>query len=575
MRSKLLPALAAPAVLTSLIISLYHLAYVQKIYPFVTAGKAELSNLSLKQAEAKIRLSLPENPGEITLAFGSQSWPVNLADLKINYDPRATAQSAYVRGRSENFFRDLILKFNQWRRPVRQPLVFSFDEAGLERIIDTAVAGIGEAPIFPALVLNRNNQVELIPGRNGRIVNQDELKSQLLTRVADQDFSPLEIPISLVNVDADITRLQSAQATAERIKDNQLDLIYQDFSRKISGQELLDLIGFSAAWDEKKIASLSADIARRLDRPAQNAAFRFDGSKVVEFKPALPGLTLNREASSQEIFSGLAKLVQTGNSQKVELAVDLSEPDNSLAEVNDWGIKELLGKGESRFAGSIPGRKHNIALAAGRINGLLVAPGEVFSFNRMVGDISRQTGYQTAYIIQNGRTVLGDGGGVCQVSTTLFRAALNAGLEIVERKAHAYRVGYYEQGSPAGLDATVFSPSVDLKFKNDTQNHILIQATVDLNNNYLRFDLYGTGDGRKASLANTRLWGQSPPPADLYLDDPSLPAGQIKQIDWKASGGQAAFDWLVERNGEIIHQKTFYSSYQPWQAVYLRGTAGI
>ena len=157
----------------------------------------------------------------------------------------------------------------------------------------------------------------------------------------------------------------------------------------------------------------------------------------------------------------------------------------------------------------------------------------------------------------------------------MFRAALNAGLEIIERHPHSYRVGYYEQNSPVGVDATVYSPSTDFKFKNDTPTHILIQTQVDLTKNYLKVEIYGSSDGRKAVLSNFRLWGQTPPPPDLYVDDPTLPAGQTKQIDWKAWGAKAAFDWTVERSGEIIHQKTFYSSYQPWQAVYLRGTAGI
>jgi vancomycin resistance protein YoaR len=190
-----------------------------------------------------------------------------------------------------------------------------------------------------------------------------------------------------------------------------------------------------------------------------------------------------------------------------------------------------------------------------------------------VGDISAATGYQSAYIIKDGRTVLGDGGGVCQVSTTLFRAALAAGLPIIERHAHAYRVHYYEEGGfKPGLDATVYGPTYDLKFKNDTPTSILIQVKTDVANLSLTFDLYGTGDGRKAQISNQKLWDITPPPPDLYQDDPTLPKGTVKQVDFAAWGAKASFDYLVTRGTEVLESTTFVSNFRPWQAVYLKGT---
>jgi len=184
-----------------------------------------------------------------------------------------------------------------------------------------------------------------------------------------------------------------------------------------------------------------------------------------------------------------------------------------------------------------------------------------------------QTGFQQAYIIKEGRTVLGDGGGICQVSTTLFRAALNAGLPIEERTAHAYRVSYYEQNYQAGVDATVFEPQPDFKFKNDTSGNILIQSKIDLTNLKLTFALYGSWDGREVIVSNSRVWDQIPPPPDLYQDDPTLPMGTVKQVDWKAWGAKVVFDWKVIRGNDILQDRAFYSIYKPWQAVYLRGTA--
>jgi len=203
----------------------------------------------------------------------------------------------------------------------------------------------------------------------------------------------------------------------------------------------------------------------------------------------------------------------------------------------------------------------------------LIAPAEVFSFNQALGEVSDKTGYKPAYVIKEKKTILDDGGGVCQVSTTLFRAALAAGLPIEERHAHAYRVSYYEQGGfGPGLDATVYAPKIDLKIKNDTPAYILIQTKVDTKNAILTFELYGTSDGRKAIVGKPRVWDQVPPPPDLYQDDPTLPKGEVKQVDFAAWGARTAFDWKVERNGETLQNRTFYANFQPWQAIYLRGT---
>jgi vancomycin resistance protein YoaR len=327
-------------------------------------------------------------------------------------------------------------------------------------------------------------------------------------------------------------------------------------------------------WKTGVVDDVLRNVSEQIDIPAEDALFRFANNKVIEFKPSKDGRKLNIEATKLQLQHAFTAAAKT-NQQRITilLPVETVHPLIVTSSVNSFGIRELIGRGYSEFAGSIPGRIHNVALAASRLNGVLIKPGETFSFNDAVGDISAATGYQSAYIIKEGRTVLGDGGGVCQVSSTLFRAALDVGLPIVERHAHAYRVHYYEEGGyKPGLDATVFSPSVDLKFKNDTPNYILIQTKTDTENLTLTFELYGTRDGRTSQVYNEKLWGQSPPPPDLYQDDPTLPKGTIKQVDFAAWGAKASFQYRVTRGNQVLEDTTFYSNFQPWQAVYLRGT---
>ena len=185
--------------------------------------------------------------------------------------------------------------------------------------------------------------------------------------------------------------------------------------------------------------------------------------------------------------------------------------------------------------------------------------------------MSSYTGYKQAYIIRNDRTVLGDGGGICQVSTTLFRTALNAGLPIVERRVHLYHVSYYEQNSEPDFDATVYVSITDLKIKN-TPSYILIQTINDPVKKTLDFEIYGTDDRRIVTITKPLISSETPPPEDL---DPTKPEGTIEQIYWKTWDAEASFNYIVEKNNEIIFQKTFYSNYRPWQSIFLQRTAPI
>jgi vancomycin resistance protein YoaR len=327
-------------------------------------------------------------------------------------------------------------------------------------------------------------------------------------------------------------------------------------------------------WNNSVVQDTLDTIASQVDIPATDALFQFQNGRVSNFRPSTTGRRLNSDDAKIRLTRAFYIAEESGRQRMtILMPIEPVKPAVATTQANIFGIKELIGTGYSEFSGSIPGRIHNVALAAARINGILIKPGETFSFNDAVGDISAATGYQSAYIIKEGRTVLGDGGGVCQVSTTLFRAALAAGLPIVERHAHAYRVHYYEEeGVKPGMDATVYGPTYDLKFKNDTSTFILIQTKTDVTNLSLTFELYGANDGRISHITGQKLWDVTPPPPDLYQDDPTLPRGVVKQVDFAAWGAKASFDYLVTRGAEVLQNTTFFSNFRPWQAVYLKGT---
>ncbi len=254
-------------------------------------------------------------------------------------------------------------------------------------------------------------------------------------------------------------------------------------------------------FDEAALQSGLADLARQIDRKGENARFVFnDETRQLEvIKPGKIGRTLDVTATLTRMNEALAR-----GDQKVALVVNEQRPDfYDDANAASLGITELVSTGQSQYAGSSAERMKNIGAATSSQHGVIVKPGETFSFDSNLGDVSLDSGYAEALIIYNGRTIKGVGGGVCQVSTTAFRAAFNGGYPIIERWPHAYRVGWYERGAGPGLDASVFSPVVDFKFKNDTPYHILIEAYANDAAGRLTFKFYSTSDGRQVTISES------------------------------------------------------------------------
>lgn len=326
-------------------------------------------------------------------------------------------------------------------------------------------------------------------------------------------------------------------------------------------------------YDDKKLDAFLQPIEKKLSVKPVEPLFKMENNKVIAFKLGKDGRAVDTEKLKRELFDKFAIVALTNKAQHGTIAIPLKEakPD-AQDKAREMGLLDLIAQGSSQFQGSIENRVFNIGLAASRLNGTLIPPGGTFSFTKTIGDVSAFTGYRQAYVIENGKTVLGDGGGVCQVSTTLFRAALNAGLPITERNPHAYRVGYYEQDSGPGIDAAIYSPSVDLKFENNTGHYILIQSFFDPANKKLFFSLFGTKDNRQVIISKPVVLSESPAPEALYQDDPTLPKGEVKQVDFSAAGANVYFTRTVKKDDKVLLSDKFVSNYRPWQAIYMRGT---
>lgn len=228
-----------------------------------------------------------------------------------------------------------------------------------------------------------------------------------------------------------------------------------------------------------------------IESEAQNPDLTITGGKVINFVPPVLGVSVDAYTTTFAIIAALENGYDTAL-----LAVNTTEPRTPLSSLNNLGINELISRGESKFNGSPRNRRTNIAVGVEKFKGVIIMPGEEFSFNKNLGPVEKEFGFVPELVIKASGTVPELGGGLCQVSSTTFRAAMKAGLPITQRKNHSYAVQYY---APQGTDATIYPGVIDLKFTNDTPGAILIWPYLK-DKDTLYFDFYGTKDDREVVL---------------------------------------------------------------------------
>ena len=551
----------------------FQLAWRGRIFPGVKIANISVGKLTPEEAEKKISREV-EKAHLIALSYQDRQWIINLDQAQLRFSPALSAKKAFLFGRRKNLLRSLKEQYQAFRQGVVLPLDFSWDKEKLTTLLTPVFVQINQ-PAIPFSLQEKEGKIIVQPGKQGKKVDQEKLFDILAARLEKNQLSgPLPVPVINTGFVPTQKEIANAQERGEKLKGKTIIVTSQRGNFVIDFSQLLTFVDFQKNWNREKILQWTKTIRKQVEQPPQNARFRFENGRVKEFSPSQKGFVLDEEQLASLIIRNLEILENNPSQKRALVSMPLKEilPKITTANSNQLGITDSVGKGESWFYHSSAARIHNIKLGSSHLDGLLIAPGEEFSFNKAVGEVSRVTGYKPAWIIKNGRTVLGDGGGLCQVSTTLFRAALAAGLPILERHAHAYRVSYYEYNSPLGTDATVFAPSVDLRFKNDYPCHLLIQRKLDMEKKYLAFEIYGCPDGRVVTMKNFKTWDVVPPPPPLYIDDPTLPAGTLKRVESPIWGAKASFEWQVSRNGQILYQQTFFSHYRAWQAVYLRGT---
>jgi vancomycin resistance protein YoaR len=320
-------------------------------------------------------------------------------------------------------------------------------------------------------------------------------------------------------------------------------------------------------------------LAQPLEVQPVNARFLFNDAtgQLDVIQDSVDGRILN-VTSTVDLFQQV--MVRPTERRSPLVFNDAVAPVNTKSTAAQLGITQEIVAATTFFYGSTLERRKNIQVAASRFHGLVIEPGEVFSFNKYLGDVSPESGFETGLVIFGDRTIQGVGGGVCQVSSTVFQAAFFAGFPIKERYAHGYRVGYYESGtavangqrytSGVGMDATVYSPIIDFKFVNDTPYYLLIESYYSPEKQALTFKFYSTGTGRVVAKDGPTLSNVVGHGAPKYTESKDVRPGETRQVDYAVNGVDVRVYRTVTQNGAVIvSREEFYSHYLPWSSQFL------
>lgn len=552
-------------------------SYQHVFLPGTKVSATDITGLTKEQALLKLEQLPPPEFFTVNLFTDSTRLASSSADLGAHYAFDQSIETAFNLGRASTpftaLFKYLTFAFSpQYQIGVSTPV--ELDEEKTVGFVKVFALQADQPNSFPSAEKQTNGQIVIFTGKVGLVVDQDETVQTILTQANPNDT---EIEAVIIPTGAELTEQETAEAQerASKLLNKSLPFVIDKQRFTLNDAELIKLLGFPLGFHEEHVRAQLLTWESQVKRPGQNAVFVYDPDtlNVETFVPHRDGWTLDILATQHLLLTSVTQLEQGQEVSEVALPLVTSPPDITLAKSNTLGIQERIGFGESYYDHSIPSRIHNVSNAVNIINNTIVAPGEEFSFNKALGDVSAKTGFKPAYIIQQGRTVLGDGGGVCQVSTTLFRALLDSGLDITKRKQHSYRVSYYELDRQPGFDAAVFSGETDLRFVNDSPSHVLLHFFADPAQKYMYVEIYGTSDGRTTEITGYEKWGARSAPPPVYTDDPSLPAGKIVQVDWAVGGIRAKFTHITrDKNGNIIREKEYASNYIPWSAKYLRGT---
>ncbi len=564
--------------------------YFGHIYPGIRIGSLDISGKTPAEATDLLNttataitnsgLTFQYNSKKLTIDSTLSSFDSDLSYPALVFNIQGSIEQAVSASQPQTFLSYIYFKIKPKSQKTIKP-VYTLDEQKIKTLLDNDFRDLNIPPSNASFsVSTKTGALQISPETQGKEINYDLIFSDLKNNLDLLINLPINIKTRSKYPDVSEADLKTIENEAEKfVNSGGLKLIFNDSSNSsttiktwsIKSERLLGWLSvikkqkqLQISLDQEKIKQyLSLNASPEIDLGAVRPRFEIINGKVVNWQTGANGRQVDLEASA-------LKITESFLSGQNEISLVIKEITGESADDINFNIKELLGTGQSNFSGSPTNRRKNIQVGANAVHGILLAPGEEFSLVKALGDVSEKTGYLPELVIKGNKTIPEFGGGLCQVATTVFRAALSTGLPITERRNHSYRVSYYE---PAGTDAAVYLPQPDVRFINDTANYILIQARIVKNDIF--FDFWGTKDGRIATTTKPVIYNIVKPEPTKYVETTELSAGEKKCTEKAHNGADAYFDYkVIYPEGATttpILEKRFSSHYVPWQEVCLIG----
>jgi vancomycin resistance protein YoaR len=581
-KKKLIIAITASVVVIAVLISIggYQIYYNTKFFPGTKIGVVKVGGLTPGQALTRLNehlaqietegLEVRSENGVTTKIFSTLDTgnPDVVREIYF-FDTATTIQKSFQNTHQDGWLDRLIAPLSQRTLPI----TYSLDEDALITSVNEKFGPLNKPAIDARPTIDWENTTPIITltsEKFGSIIDYELLKKEFGQRLASASQSPI-----ILRQSTDQPKVTLAQANTLLPQANQLlstsspVITYESKQWKITPKQLAPLLVFTSPTavgvDEKLWQTwLEKNIAPEVVIEAQDAKIEMENGKITNVQAHRDGKTIDYPAMVESF-----NLALTNQTTSTPLQTITTKPRVTTDTVNDLGIKEIIGVGRSNFKGSPKNRLHNIKTGADRLNGIIIPPGEEFSLVKALGEIDAKSGYLPELVIKGNKTIPEYGGGLCQIGTTTFRAAMASGLPVTERRNHSYSVTYYLENGLPGVDATIYDPKPDFRFQNDTEHHVLIQTR--LQGDEVIFEFWGTNDGRVARRTTPKVWGWVSPPPTKIIETTDLAPGEKKCTESAHKGVSASFDYFVTHaNGEEKKQ-TFSSQYKPWQAVCLVG----
>ena len=560
------------------------MALEDRVVPGVQVGEVDIGGLT--RADAVSALSQQYGAVEsttFTFRDGDRAWTASAADLGLRFPADELVDSAFNIGHAEDGRRNLQDQARAWFQGEQLPVTLQFDESVAFAFLQRLSLEINRERQDATLAID-GYSISIDPGLSGRKLNveasMEDLRVAILKGEGEGDISLVvaESPAWIGNVEEAAALAHTALSAPVQLVGTRpngeilapwiisLDQIRAGLqvTRQVTGDDLR----FEVSVDLGAFARYLGTLSPSLSTVPADGRFDFDPSsgQLSAISPSTSG----RKLKVDETIRLLELAVFEPVNRRVAMVFEALPPRYPAGvTAAELGITELVSEATTYFWGSWQNRRSNIALGAGKLHGVIVAPGEEFSFNAHLGEITPENGYLEGSVILGGATVTGIGGGICQVSTTMFRAAFSGGYAITERNNHGYRVGYYEYaGAGPGLDAAIWQPEVDLRFQNNTPYHVLIESDFLPTQDAIQFRFYSTRHWHTV-IENPIVREYVPAPEAAYVEAADLALGQVRQIDYSADGA----DVLVYRNiydtdGSLVKRDQVFTHYLPWQAVF-------